>query len=73
MTDPEELVRVTMGESEGGAVFTNPIWEQIRDRQDMFSGVFAYGNERFNLTAGGEVRRAQGVMVQRRLLLHARR
>ena len=63
VTHPEELVRVTMGESEGGAVFTNPIWEQIRDRQDMFSGVFAYGNERFNLTAGGEVRRARGVMV----------
>jgi hypothetical protein len=22
--------------------FTNPIWEQVRDRQDIFSGVFAY-------------------------------
>ena len=28
---------------------------RFRDRQDMFSGVFAYGNsERFHLTAGGE-------------------
>ena len=60
---PEELVRVTMGKSEGAGVFTNPIWEQIRDRQDMFSGVFAYGNDLYNLTAGGEVRRARGISV----------
>jgi putative ABC transport system permease protein len=60
---PEELVRVTMGEPKGGGVFTNPLWEQIRDRQDMFSGVFAYGNDQYNLTAGGEVRRARGISV----------
>jgi predicted permease len=59
---PEELVRITMGDSDG-SVFTNPIWEQIRDRQDMFSGVFAYGDNQFNLTAGGEVRRARGNWV----------
>ena len=60
---PEELVRITMGELQGGGTFTNPIWEQIRDRQDMFAGVFAYGNNQFNLTAGGEVRRARGNWV----------
>jgi predicted permease len=60
---PEELVRITMGGPQGGGVFTNPIWEQIRDRQDMFAGVFAYGNNEFNLTAGGEVRRARGNWV----------
>ena len=61
---PEELVQVTYGESEESGVFTNPIWEQIRDRQSVFSGVFAYGGEaRFNLTSGGEVRRASGNWV----------
>jgi putative ABC transport system permease protein len=54
---PEHLLQVTMGESAG---FTNPIWEQIRDRQDVFSGIFAYGGGRFNLAAGGEARYAQG-------------
>jgi len=54
---PEQLLQVTMGKS---ASFTNPIWEQIRDRQDVFSGVFAYGDGRFNLAAGGEARYAQG-------------
>ena len=30
---PEDLLQVTMGKS---AYFTNPIWEQVRDRQDVF-------------------------------------
>src|ERR1700747_1575379 len=46
---PEQLLQVNMGKS---AYFTNPIWEQIRDRQDVFSGIFAYGGARFNLAAG---------------------
>jgi putative ABC transport system permease protein len=54
---PEQLLQVTMGKS---AYFTNPIWEQVRDRQDVFSGIFAYGGTRFNLAAGGEARYAQG-------------
>jgi putative ABC transport system permease protein len=40
VSHPEQLIRVTMGEQ---ATFTNPLWEQIRDRQDIFSGIFAYG------------------------------
>jgi predicted permease len=54
---PENLLQVTMGKN---ASFTNPIWEQLRDRQDVFSGIFAYGGGRFNLAAGGEARYAQG-------------
>jgi putative ABC transport system permease protein len=54
---PEQLLQVTMGKN---ASFTNPIWEQLRDRQDVFSGIFAYGGGRFNLAAGGEARYAQG-------------
>ena len=61
---PEELVQVTMGEEGGtGAYFTNPIWEQIRDTQDVFAGAFAYGDNGFNLTSGGEIRRAHGNWV----------
>jgi len=39
--------------------FTNPIWEQVRDRQNVLSGTFAYRIARFNLANGGEVRYAQ--------------
>ena len=42
---------------------TNPIWEQIRDRQQSFSGVFAWGQQTFNLSQGGEVRPAKTLWV----------
>src|SRR5437879_2945778 len=53
VSHPEELVQVTMGSP---LYFSNLIWEQIRDRQDVFSGIFAYGKWLFNLAHGGEVR-----------------
>ena len=59
VSHPEELVQVTMGPQ----FFSNPIWEQIRDRQDVFSGVFAYGRWSFNLAPGGEVRPVNGQFV----------
>ncbi len=39
--------------------FTNPIYEQIRDRQEAFFGVFAFGDTSFNLASGGEVQNAR--------------
>ncbi len=59
---PEELVQVAMGKPEA-QWFSNPIWEQIRDRQDVFAGAFAYGWWRFNLAPGGEARYVQGHYV----------
>src|SRR6266478_8653061 len=41
VSHPEELLQVTVGGG-GGGYFSNPVWEQIRDRQDAFSGIFAY-------------------------------
>ena len=52
---PEELVEVSH------TSFTNPLWEQVRDRQDVFSGVFAWSADRFNLTRGGAVQYANGL------------
>ncbi len=60
VSHPEQLLQVTMGKN---SYYTNPIWEQLRDRQDVFSGVFAYGGGRFNLAAGGEARYAQSNFV----------
>src|ERR1700684_3519961 len=60
VSHPEQLLQVTM---EKNPSFTNPIWEQVRDHQDVFSGIFAYGGGRFNLTAGGEARYAEGNYV----------
>lgn len=65
---PGELVRVTTparsgGLGEGGDNFTNPLWEALRDRQDVFSGAFATADERFDLAGGGESRPVAGEWV----------
>src|SRR5499427_6005434 len=54
VSHPEQLVQLAM-KTENGTTFTNPIWEQVRDRQDIFSGAFAYSPIRLNLSGGGEV------------------
>jgi putative ABC transport system permease protein len=57
-----DSTRVTTGKGPS-AYFTNPLWEQIRDRQDVFSAVTAFGEDDFNLAEGGEARRISGSFV----------
>jgi putative ABC transport system permease protein len=61
VSHPEELVSVVRNKND--VIFTNPLWEAIRDRQDVFSGVFAYGMTSFNLTSGGPSQRVDANMV----------
>ncbi len=70
--DPHELSEVRMADMKGamGGFFrapyptvTNKIWEQIRDRQQAFSGIFAWGTDSANLAAGGEVQPARLLWV----------
>ena len=42
---------------------TNPLWEQLRDRQQAFSGIFAWSPSNFNLAQGGEVRNGRALWV----------
>jgi predicted permease len=58
--DPERLVQVR---SSGGSAFTNPIWEEIRDHQQAFSGTAAYNDDHFDLADGGEKQPANGLWV----------
>src|SRR3974377_1769099 len=51
---PEQLVQLVM-KTVGGTTFTNPIWEQVRDRQDVFSGAFAYSPIQLHLGGAVEV------------------
>ncbi|PYV13380.1 MAG: hypothetical protein DMG07_14750, partial [Acidobacteria bacterium] len=56
---PEELVMLTWnseGTSNGSVDFTNALWEQIRDHQDVFAVLSVYGPAGANLSAGGEAR-----------------
>src|SRR5215471_2681951 len=68
--DPQELAEVHLADTKGmrGGIgrptqVTNPIWEQIRDRQEAFSGIFAWGTTTVNLAPGGEVRSARMLYV----------
>jgi len=64
---PEELVQLLRanfsGTGEGSPSFTNPLWEQVRDHQDVFSGAFAWGNSPFDLSQGGAVHYAEGIFA----------
>ena len=55
---PEQLALLV------GNDWTNPIWEQIRDRQhELFDGAFAWSRERFNLAPAGRVDPVDGGYV----------
>src|ERR1044071_9008602 len=61
VSHPEQLVQLVMKTT--GTTLTHTIWEQVRDRQDVFSGAFAYSPIRLNLAGGGEVRNANASWV----------
>jgi putative ABC transport system permease protein len=55
---PERLALLERGS------WTNPIWEQIRARQStLFDGAIAWGNENFDLAAGGPSQAVDGMWV----------
>jgi putative ABC transport system permease protein len=61
---PEELQQVLARSPHGGQPsggFTNPLWEQVRDQQDVFSGVFGWSGAQFDLAQGGEAHYAEGL------------
>jgi putative ABC transport system permease protein len=61
---PEELAEARIADSPNrwgnfsgrSSELTNPLWENIRERQQAFSGVFAWGTATFDLSPRGEQR-----------------
>lgn len=70
---PQELVEVRPDElstsnrrgnkSTRYPAITNPLWEQLRERQQSFSSLSAWSTGNFNLAQGGEVRNARALWV----------
>lgn len=52
--DPAQLVVIDDGS------WTNPIWEQIRERHDVFEDAFAWSTNSFNLSPRGETDFVEG-------------
>jgi predicted permease len=61
---PEELAEARIADAPNrwgnfsgrSTELTNPLWEKIRERQQAFSGVFAWGTATFDLSPRGEQR-----------------
>ena len=61
---PEDLTLLRRGtEAQGSTTFTNPLWESVRDHQDIFSGTFAWSSTRFDLARGGAVHYVRGMFI----------
>src|SRR5579864_5543085 len=67
---PEELMQLQYGAPDWNgesSTFTNPVWEQVRDHQDVFAEMFAWSNkDKLDLTQGGTMHPANGVWVSGR-------
>jgi predicted permease len=62
VNDPDRLMLV---EREGGP-WTNPIWEQIRDRPQLFDGALAWSSTELNLSSGNQPDFINGIFASGR-------
>ncbi|HWK10352.1 MAG TPA: ADOP family duplicated permease, partial [Vicinamibacterales bacterium] len=69
---PEQLVQVQLEPHKGGragsrtgrySVLSVPEWQQLRDRQRVFSSIAAFGNATFNIAHGGPMQLVEGAWV----------
>jgi predicted permease len=65
---PDELTQVRIQDprspnDEADPTFTNPLWEELRNRQDFYSGIFAWNLTQFDLAQGGAVRDVNGMFA----------
>ena len=66
--DPQHLAVIGTERQGGGRdSWTNPIWEQIRDRQQLFDGAFAWSSGRFNLSQSAETEYVDGMWASGRI------
>ena len=58
---PQQLVMLSDGSPNGPQSWTYPIWDQIRQRPELFASAFAWSGSRFNLASGGETEFVEGI------------
>lgn len=60
--DPQQLVQLLTGPQRTS--WSNPLWEQLRDRDHrLFDGAFAFTTAQYDLARGGEAQPVQGMMA----------
>jgi predicted permease len=71
VANPEELAEVRIAGGNGGvgvqtgvnSELTYALWERIRQRQEAFSGIFAWGSQSFSVGRQAEARKVGGLWV----------
>jgi putative ABC transport system permease protein len=72
VSHPEELAQVQLEPHKGGrsgdttgrySALSIPEWEQLRDRQHVFSSIAAFGTANFNIAHGGPMQLVEGAWV----------
>src|SRR5438445_1805824 len=58
---PERLVSIAAARSQGRWTWSYPVWDQIRQRPQLFDGAVAWSADQFNLAAGGEAHFVNGL------------
>ncbi len=58
--EPQHLVEIRSGTRQ---TFSLPVWQYVRDHQQVFDGALAYGTQQFDLAATGETRVVNGLYV----------
>ncbi len=58
--DPKALAVVAQGQVDRTS-WTNPLWEAIRDRPELFDGALAWSSTRLNLAQGGQTEFVDGI------------
>ena len=58
---PEELIQLAPGG--GRTSWSNPLWEQIRERRELFNGAAAWSAREFDLSTGGQAHPVDGLFV----------
>lgn len=68
--NPQELAEVRVANGGGMGVstgnnprMTNPLWEELRDHQTAFSGIFAWGTDYFRWGNGANSQNVHGIWV----------
>ena len=61
---PNQLVEIVAPTARGARKYwTYPVWEQIRDRPDLFAGALAWSHHPVNLAPNGEMQMVDAMLV----------
>jgi predicted permease len=66
VAEPQRLHILGDGPNARPTSWTNPIWEQVRQRESLFDGALAWSSTRFNLAQGGPTEFVDGVWASGR-------